>query len=415
MFGRAPRRSNNTKYYDVLGVSNSASQDEIKKAYKKSAIINHPDKGGDPEKFKELSQAYEVLGDPKKRESYDEYGEDGGTGAGETSDNPFDIFESFFGGGAFNGFGSSSVRKKQGEDVVHTLNVSLEEVYNGATKKFNLSRNVMCSKCKGKGTKSGKSATCYGCQGCGMRTVSWRIGPGMVQKMQYVCPECKGAGEMINERDRCGHCKGKKVTREKKTVQVKVEAGMQHGQRIVFDGEADEAPDTVTGDLVFVLKVKKHPLFEREGDNLHVEHTLSLTEALCGFQFALTHLDGRLLLIKSNPGEVIKPDQSKAINDKGMPNYKMPFVKGRLFIFFNVDFPKSGFLSPEKSQIFETILPSSPTNRLSDMALEDCKETILHDVDMEEEMRRKERKWQEVYDEDDDDMPDVHRMACNQQ
>ncbi|KAM7472054.1 hypothetical protein LguiA_010237 [Lonicera macranthoides] len=192
MFGRAPRRSNNTKYYDVLGVSNSASQYEIKKAYKKSAIINHPDKGEDPE---------------KKRELYDEYGEDGGTGAGETSDNPFDIFESFFGGGAFNGFGSSSVRKKQGEDVVHTLNVSLEEVYNGATKKFNLSRN----------------------------------------------------------------------------------------------------PDTVTGDLMIVLKVKKHPLFKREGDNLHVEHTLSLTEALCGFQFALTHLDGRLLLIKSNPGEVIRP------------------------------------------------------------------------------------------------------------
>ena len=142
------------------------------------------------------------------------------------------------------------------------------------------------------------------------------------------------SGEIISEKDKCSGCKGSKVVQEKKVLEVHVEKGMQHGQKIVFQGQADEAvsicyrhkrtclhvfnilsnvsnfvcqPDTVTGDIVFVLKLKDHPKFKRKYDDLYVEHTISLTEALCGFQFVLTHLDGRQLLIKSNPGEVIKP------------------------------------------------------------------------------------------------------------
>ncbi|MBO8589717.1 hypothetical protein INN88_14045, partial [Staphylococcus aureus] len=140
-------------------------------------------------------------------------------------------------------------------------------------------------------------------------------------------------------------------------LEVHVEKGMQHGQKIVFEGEADEAPDTVTGDIVFVLQLKDHPKFKRKLDDLYVEHTLSLTEALCGFQFALTHLDGRQLLIKSNPGEVIKPGQHKAINDEGMPHHQRPFMKGRLYIQFNVEFPDSGALSLDQCRTLETILP----------------------------------------------------------
>ncbi|KAJ7962067.1 DnaJ protein [Quillaja saponaria] len=150
MFGRAPRKSDNTKYYEILGVSKSTSQDELKKAYKKAAMKNHPDKGGDPEKFKELAQAYEVLSDPEKRELYDEYGEDAlkeGMGGGGPSHSPFDIFESFFSGGAFGGGSSSRGRRqKHGEDVVHTLKVSLEDLYNGSTKKLSLSRNILVPK-----------------------------------------------------------------------------------------------------------------------------------------------------------------------------------------------------------------------------------------------------------------------------
>uniref|UniRef100_A0A0V0HLX7 Putative ovule protein n=2 Tax=Solanum chacoense TaxID=4108 RepID=A0A0V0HLX7_SOLCH len=156
MFGWAPRRSDNSKYYEVLGVSKSASQDELKKAYRKAAIRNHPDKGGDPEKFKELAQAYEVLSDPEKRDIYDQYGEDalkegmGSGGGGGGVHNHFDIFESFF-SGSFGGGGSRfrASRQKRGEDVVHTLRVSLEDLYNGTTKKLSLSRSILCPKCKG--------------------------------------------------------------------------------------------------------------------------------------------------------------------------------------------------------------------------------------------------------------------------
>ncbi|KAK6120726.1 hypothetical protein DH2020_045530 [Rehmannia glutinosa] len=424
MFGRAPKRSNNLKYYEILGVPRSASQDELKKAYKKAAIKNHPDKGGDPEKFKELAHAYEILNDPEKREIYDEYGEDAlkdGMGGGSHAHDPFNIFESFFGGSR----GPRS-RKRQDEDVVHPLRVSLEDLYNGTTRKHSISRNILCPKCKGnifscpnlptvqKGSKSGTSGRCYGCQGIGTRTTIRQIGPGINQRIQHVCSECRGSGELISERDKCPQCKGKKVTQEKKVLEVHVEKGMPHNQKIVFSGEADEAPDTITADIVFVLQEKEHLKFKRKSDDLHVEYNLSLREALCGFQFVLTHLDGRRLLIKSNPGEVFKPDCYKAINDEGMPHYQRPFMKGQLIIHFNVDFPESGFLSPEKSRILATVLPVKSVKRLSDKVLARCEETTLVDVNIEEEMRQKElRRQREAYDEDDE--PTVHQVACNQQ
>ncbi|KAJ8633744.1 hypothetical protein MRB53_027080 [Persea americana] len=417
MFGHIPKKGDSTKYYEILGVSKSASQDELKKAYRKAAISHHPDKGGDPEKFKELSQAYEALSDPEKREIYDQYGEDAlkeGMGGGGGSHSPFDIFESFFGRSSFGGGSSRGRRQKQGDDVVHSLKVSLEDLYNGTSKKLSLSKNVLCPKCKGKGSKSGASGRCYGCQGSGTKISTRRIGPGMIQQMQHVCSDCKGSGEVISEKDKCNQCKGNKVSQEKKVLEVHVEKGMQHGQKIVFEGEADEAPDTVAGDIVFVLQLKEHPKFKRKSDDLYVEHTLSLTEALCGFQFALTHLDGRQLLIKSDPGEVIKPGQHKAINDEGMPQYQRPFMKGRLYIQFNVEFPDPGTISLDQCRSLEKILPPRSTSHLSSMELDDCEETTLHDVNMEEEMRRKQQQQQqEAYDEDDDEPGP--RVQCAQQ
>lgn len=249
-----------------------------------------------------------------------------------------------------------------------------------------------------------------------MKITTRQIGLGMIQQMQHVCPECRGTGEVISDRDKCPQCKGNKVTQEKKVLEVHVEKGMQHGQKITFDGQADEAPDTITGDIVFVLQLKEHPKFKRKFDDLYVEHTLNLTEALCGFQFALTHLDGRQLLIKSNPGEVIKPGQSKAINDEGMPHHQRPFMRGRLYIHFNVEFPDSGIISPEQCQTLETLLPPRASKHLTDMELDDCEETTLHDVNIEDEMRRKkqQQQFQEAYD-DDDDEPSMPRVQCAQQ
>ncbi|AQK64135.1 Chaperone protein dnaJ 3 [Zea mays] len=449
MFGRAPKKSDNTKYYEILGVPKSASQDDLKKAYRKAAIKNHPDKGGDPEKvcavrghvvyrdcdpscvetrdchlhvlavFKELAQAYEVLSDPEKREIYDQYGEDAlkeGMGGGGSHADPFDIFSSFF-GPSFGGGGGSSRgrRQRRGEDVVHSLKVSLEDLYNGISKKLSLSRNVICSKCKGKGSKSGASMRCPGCQGSGMKVTIRQLGPSMIQQMQQPCNECKGTGESINEKDRCPGCKGEKVVQEKKVLEVHVEKGMQHSQKITFPGEADEAPDTVTGDIVFVLQQKDHSKFKRKGEDLFYEHTLSLTEALCGFQFVLTHLDNRQLLIKSNPGEVVKPDQFKAINDEGMPIYQRPFMKGKLYIHFTVEFPDS--LAPEQCKALESVLPPKPSSKLTDMEIDECEETTMHDVNnIEEEMRRKQaHAAQEAYEEDDEMPGGAQRVQCAQQ
>ncbi|CAI0447544.1 unnamed protein product [Linum tenue] len=417
MFGRAPKKSDNTRYYEILGVPKTASPEDLKKAYRKAAIKNHPDK------------AYEVLSDPEKREIYDQYGEDalkeGMGGGGGGGHNPFDIFESFFGGGGFGGktvrnkfWGGGSSRgrrQRRGEDVVHPLKVSLEDLYIGRSKKLSLSRNVICSKCDGKGSKSGASMKCSGCQGSGMKVSIRQLGPGMIQQMQHPCNECKGTGESISDKDRCPQCKGEKVVPEKKVLEVIVEKGMQNNQKITFPGEADEAPDTVTGDIVFVLQQKEHPRFKRKGDDLFVEHTLSLTEALCGFQFVITHLDGRQLLIKSLPGEVVKPDSFKAVNDEGMPLYRKPFLKGKLYIHFTVDFPDS--LTPDQVKSLETVLPAKQPSGLTEMELDECEETTLHDVNIEEEMRRKQQQAQrEAYDEDDDEMPGgAQRVQCAQQ
>ncbi|KAJ9178675.1 hypothetical protein P3X46_010540 [Hevea brasiliensis] len=405
MFGRAPKKSDNSRYYEILGVSKNASQDDLKKAYKKAAMKNHPDKGGDPEKFKELAQAYEVLSDPEKREIYDTYGEDAlkeGMGGGGGGHNPFDIFESFFGGSPFGGGSSRGRRQRRGEDVVHPLKVSLEDLYLGTAKKLSLSRNVICSKCKGKGSKSGASMKCPGCQGSGMKVSIRQLGPSMIQQMQHPCNECKGTGESISEKDKCVQCKGEKVVPEKKVLEVIVEKGMRHGQKITFPGEADEAQ-------------KEHQKFKRKGDDLIVEQTLSLTEALCGYQFVLTHLDGRQLLIKSNIGEVVKPDSYKAINDEGMPMYQRPFMKGKLYIHFTVEFPDS--LTPDKVKALEAILPPRPLSQLTDMDLDECEETTLRDVNMEEEMRRKQQghAHQDAYEEHEEMPSGGQRVQCAQQ
>ncbi|RZC85566.1 hypothetical protein C5167_041750 [Papaver somniferum] len=292
MFGRAPKKSDNTKYYEVLGVPKTASPEDLKKAYRKAAIKNHPDKGGDPEMFKELAQAYEVLSDPEKREIYDQYGEDAlkeGMGGGGGGHDPFDIFSSFFRGGSpFGGGGSSRGRmQRRGEDVMHSLKVSLEDLYSGTSKKLSFSRNSICSKCTGKGSKSGASMKCSGCQGSGMKVSIRHLGPSMIQQMQHPCNECKGTGETISDKDRCPQCKGEKVVQEKKVLEVHVEKGMHNGQKITFPGEADEAVHTRNchWDIVFVLAQKDHPKFKQKGDDLFVDHTLSMTEALCGFGY----------------------------------------------------------------------------------------------------------------------------------
>jgi len=412
----APRKkSDNTKYYIALGVERTATQDEIKKAYRKMAIKNHPDKGGNQEKFKEISQAYEVLQDPEKREIYDQYGEDAlkegmGGGGGGGGGNPFDIFESFFGGGG--GRGRSSGGRRKGENVAHPLKVTLEDMYKGATKKLSLSKNVLCSKCKGVGSKSGNTGRCAGCQGSGMKVTIRQIGPGMVQQMQSVCPECRGSGQMISEKDKCQQCRGNKVIQEKKILEVHVEKGMSHGQKITFQGEADEAPDMLPGDVILILQQKEHPVFTRKGNDLFIKKDISLTDALCGCTFAVEQLDGRQLLVSSNEGEVVKPGQYKAVFDEGMPDWHRSYEKGKLFIHFNIKFPGSGDVADSDIAALEKVL--GPRTKVSvDEDL--CEKCTAQNVDMEQEKKRQQQREQETEEDDDDGPQGPQRAQCAQQ
>ncbi|KAF0700512.1 hypothetical protein As57867_008938, partial [Aphanomyces stellatus] len=377
----------------------NASAADIKKAYRKLALKNHPDKGGDPELFKNITVAYEALSDPDKRELYDKYGEEGLQQGGGGGHPGADIFSQMFGGGG------RQRGPQRGEDLTHPLKVSLEDLYNGKTVKLAVNRDVLCGGCSGRGGPEGAETSCNTCNGRGMRVQLRQIAPGMVQQVQSVCPDCRGQGKSIREADRCKVCKGNKVTKERKVLEVHIEKGMRNGQRITFSGEADQAPGIPAGDIVFVVQEKEHSVFQRKGGNLIMEKKISLVEALCGFETIVEHLDGRHLHVKSVAGEVIKPNQFKAVHGEGMPQHGNPFVKGQLVILFKVEFPNT--VTPEQAGLLKTIFPA-PTPLQS---FAHAEEAYLSDFDAE---AAKHQAQQEAYD-SDDDRGQQRGVQCQQQ
>lgn len=394
------------KLYEVLGVSKDADEAEIKKAYKKLALKNHPDKGGDPEKFKEISAAAEILCDPEKRKTYDQYGLEGldGSGGGE-GHSAEDIFSMFFGGGS----GRSRRGPQKGEDIVHTIKASLEDLYNGKTVRLAISRNKPCVDCEGRGGKVGSEKNCSDCGGRGIRVQLRQIGPGMVQQMQSTCSACKGAGKMMDEKDKCKSCKGNKVFKDRKVLEVNIEKGMIHGQKIKFSGEADEIPGTVPGDVVIVIQEKEHEVFKRKGADLVMDLEIQLSEALCGFVKTVTHLDGRVLKIESAAGQCVKHDSVRLVKGEGMPQHGNIFNKGGLFVHFTVKFPKT--LPQNVINTIKSVLPvpSSPTLTGEE---EEC---VLTEVDMNQ-FGKGANGGRSAMDEDDDEegRGGAQRVQCGQ-
>lgn len=411
-----------TRLYDVLEVQPNATDSELKSAYRKLALKYHPDKNAEAgDKFKDISHAYEVLSDPNKREAYDRYGEAAingeGAGGGMSAE---DLFSQFFGGGIFGGaFGGSSQRRQQGprrsDDMVFNLGVTLEDLYKGKTAKISVQHRIICAKCSGKGGKEGAVKTCPGCNGTGVKVTIRQMGP-MIQQMQGVCNECRGEGEIINPKDRCKTCEGKKVVTEKKVIEVPIDPGMQAGHKIKFSGEADQAPGVQPGDLIVVIAEKEHGTFKRQGNDLQCTIQIELLTALAGGPVHVKHLDDRVLVMNIDPGMVIKPGQTRVIHGEGMPQHKRPFNRGDMFLQFEVIFPRDYWTSQDKIALLETILPPRNTPILTDDIV--VENVNLSTVDPSSYRKSGSTGNRQAYDEDEEEDAPQHGhpgVQCHQQ
>ena len=290
---------NKRDYYEILEVNRNASETEIKKAYRKLALKCHPDKNpGDAEaegRFKELSEAYAVLSDSQKRALYDQYGhagldQGGGFGGGGFGGTPFedlfgDIFGDIFGGGSRRGSG------RRGDDLRYNLKISFEEAAFGLDTKIQIPRHKRCETCDGSGAEPGTAPqTCQTCAGHGQV----RFQQGFFS-LTRPCPDCGGEGKRIT--DPCPECKGTGLTRSKKSLSLKIPAGVETGNRLKLNGEGEPGVQGgPPGDLYVVITVKDHPIFKREGQDILCETPISFSQAALGCELDVPTLDGKVNL-----------------------------------------------------------------------------------------------------------------------
>lgn len=326
-------------YYKILGVNRSATEKELKKAYRTLSKKYHPDKNPDDDstkqKFVQVADAYEVLSSAETRQIYDQQGHEGierhrkghrgGPGGGH---DPFDLFARFFGGGGH--FGGGGERKGPSMEV--KLAVPLRDFYKGAETEFAIEKQVICEACEGSGSADGKREQCGTCNGHGMVVQRAQLAPGMFQQIQQACPACGGAGTTIKHP--CKTCGGHRVVTQQESYKVDIVKGMPRGQRVILENEANESPDHVPGDL-YVQILEQEPVnvmkdgdsndgifFRRKGDDLFWREVLSLREAWMGdWSRNLTHLDGHVVRLGRKRGEVVQPGTVEAMDEEGMPIY----------------------------------------------------------------------------------------------
>ncbi|KAJ2900450.1 DnaJ-like protein xdj1 [Coemansia aciculifera] len=320
-------------YYSVLQVETSASEAEIKRAYRTLAMKYHPDKNPEgAEMFKEISHAYETLSDPQRRAAYDQYGESGGRHEGPSME---DMFGSMFGGHP------SRDPSRNPRAELHPLSVTLEDLFRGKKMRLKLERSIPCSHCKGLGGKRSVLKGCAPCGGLGYINSLRQMGPGMFMPQRSVCQSCQGSGKVIPEKNKCKRCKGLRVKTEADTVEIKIDPGMSDRQKVVLKGKGDQAPGEEAQDLVFVLEQKAHATFVRIGDDLVAEAEIDLAEALCGFSRVMLHdLKGRPLLVTHQTG-VIRPGEVLCIHGEGMPRERRPGDRGDLLVKLHIKFPEN--------------------------------------------------------------------------
>jgi molecular chaperone DnaJ len=370
-------------YYEILGVSRDASQEEIKKAYRKMAIKYHPDKNpGDKEaekKFKEAAEAYEVLGNPDKRKKYDQYGHagvKGGAGAGGggfsgggmTIEDIFEQFGDIFGGGfgspfgGFGGFGDfggagagtgsrrRSRRTQKGSNIRIKVNLTLEEIAKGVNKKLKLNKYVPCDACSGTGAEEGSSnaySTCPTCKGSGQVTQVTNTFLGQMQTTS-TCPQCGGEGRILH--NKCTKCHGEGIIKGSEVVSVDIPAGVAEGMQMTVSGKGNAARrGGINGDLIILIQEKEHPYFTRDGNDLIYGLYVSFPKAALGGPVEVPTLEGKVK-IKVEPGT--QPGKILRLRGKGLPEVN-GYGKGDLLVNINVWVPKN--LTREEKKMMESL------------------------------------------------------------
>ncbi len=320
-------------YYEVLGVDKSASDDEIKKAYRKIAIKYHPDRNPDnkeaEEKFKEAAEAYDVLHDPQKRQQYDQFGFNGpqggfggfGGGAGMNMDDIFSMFGDIFGGhtGGFGGFGGgASQQRYQGSDLRIKVKLNLQEIATGVTKKFKVHKDIQCPDCHGTGCESGsKPETCPVCNGTGYTIKSVRSIFGMMQT-QAACDHCHGEGTIV--KNKCHTCKGEGIVKGEEVVEINIPAGVQDGMVLTVSGKGNVGKrNGYNGDIQVLISEERNDTFERDGQNLYHNLVLDFATATLGGEVDIPTIEGKTT-IKIEPGT--QPGKQIRLRGKGLPAVK---------------------------------------------------------------------------------------------
>jgi len=371
-------------YYDLLGVTRNCSGDDLKKAYRKLAMQWHPDKNpGDKNaehKFKEISEAYQVLCDDQRRAAYDRYGhaafqQGGAAGFGgfDFATGFADIFDEMFGEilGSRRGASPNQNGGQRGSDLRYDLTIGLEEAFTGIEKNISVAKSIACTDCKGQGTAPGTSPTdCTMCKGVGRV----RAQQGFFT-IERTCPSCQGAGRVI--KNPCPRCAGQGRTRQERTLAVSIPAGVEDGTRIRLAGEGEAGlRGGNPGDLYVILDVSQHPIFQRDGANLFCRVPIPMTTAALGGTIEVPVIDGGLTEVKVDPGT--QAGHRTRVKQKGMSVLRST-SRGDLYVELAVETPVR--LSKRQKELleeFSTEAKSYKTHPESEGFLSKVKEMLKH-------------------------------------